>query len=235
MQSAPAESEVVEVVEFPSGELTLEGRLAYPEGDAVRGAAVVAGPHPLLGGDFNNNIVTALTSGLARRGLVTLAFNYRGVGRSDGQPADVRTHLAEFWATSHINAEPGFGDDLLAATAYLRSVVGDSARLGLVGYSFGCSLLPGAAGSNEPVVLIAPTVGTHEYDSFEGCGGPKLVIAPDGDFAADATGLRQWFRHLPEPKRLLRGRWDDHFFRGHEVWLTETVAGFLAETFGGRE
>jgi alpha/beta superfamily hydrolase len=234
MPLALAESEVVEVVEFASGDLTLEGRLAYPEGDTARGAVVIAGPHPLLGGDFKNNVVTALTSGLARRGFVTLAFNYRGVGRSDGRPADVSAHLTEFWATSHVDAEPGYGDDLVAATAYLRSVVGDGLRFGLVGYSFGCSLLPGAAGSSDPAALIAPTVGTHDYDGFARCGGPKLVIAPDGDFAADAIGLREWFRRLPEPKRLLRGRWDDHFFRGHEAWLTDSVAGFLVESFGGR-
>ncbi|MBO0698679.1 MAG: hypothetical protein J2P46_09815, partial [Zavarzinella sp.] len=82
--------------------------------------------------------------------------------------------------------------------------------------------------------LIAPTVGTHDYQAFAGHGGRLLVIAPDGDFAADAAGLRNWFNQLPDPKRLLTGRWDDHFFRGHEEWLADTVADFLAESPGGR-
>jgi alpha/beta superfamily hydrolase len=234
MPPAPAEPEVIEIIEFPSGDLALEGRIAYPETDVARGAVVIAGPHPLLGGDLENNVVAALTVGLARRGFVALAFNYRGVGKSDGPPPDVTAHLADFWATSHVGAEPGYRDDLLAATAHLRTLAGDDARFGLVGYSFGCSLLPAAAGPGEPVVLVAPTIGTHEYDGFSDHAGPKLMIAPDGDFAADATGLRTWFKLLPEPKRLLRGRWDDHFFRGHEMWLADTVADFLTDLFGGR-
>jgi len=223
---------VVEVIEFPSGELRLEGRLAYPEAGPARGAIVIAGPHPLLGGDVDNNVVAALTAGLARRGFVTLSFNYRGVGRSDGLPPDVSAHLAEFWATSHVDAEPGCRDDLVAATAYLRDFV--TVQIVLVGYSFGCSLLPAAAKPGQPLVLVAPTIGTHDYEAFAGHDGPLLVIAPDGDFAADAAGLGQWFARLPEPKRLLAGRWDDHFFRGHEEWLADTVADFLAESLGGR-
>ena len=231
MPPAPADAEVVEAAEFPSGGLTLEGRLAYPEAGPARGAVVIAGPHPLLGGDVDNNVVAALTAGLARRGFAALAFNYRGVGRSTGPAPDVGDHLAEFWATSHAAVEPGYRDDFVAAVEYLRNVAGPAAPVGLVGYSFGCSLLPAAAGRS--MVLIAPTVGTHDYEAFAAHAGPLLVIAPDGDFAADAAGLGRWFDRLPEPKRLLRGRWDDHFFRGHEDWLAETVAEFLAEAFGG--
>jgi alpha/beta superfamily hydrolase len=230
---APADAEVVEVVEVRSGDLSLEGRLAYPDAGRARGAVAIAGPHPLLGGDLDNNVVAGLTAGLARRGYTTLAFNYRGVGGSAGPPPDVSHHLAEFWATSHVAAEPGYRDDLVAALAHLRDIAGAATPVGLVGYSFGCSLLPAATPAGGPMVLIAPTVGTHDYETFAGHEGPLLVIAPDGDFAADATGLRQWFDRLPEPKRLLRGRWDDHFFRGHEDWLAGTVAEFLAEAFGG--
>jgi len=229
---ALAESEVVEVIQFQSGELTLEGRLAYPEADVPRGAVAIAGPHPLLGGDVDNNVVAALTAGLARRGFVTLSFNCRGVGRSDGRPPDLGAHLVEFWATSHVASEPGYQDDLVAAIAYLRELC--AAPIGLVGYSFGCSLLSAAARPGQPLVLIAPTVDTHDYEAFAGHDGPLLVIAPDGDFAADAARLRCWFDQLPEPKRLLTGRWDDHFFRGHEEWLADMVADFLAESLGAR-
>jgi alpha/beta superfamily hydrolase len=230
--SALAESEVVEVVEFPSGDLTLEGRLAYPDVDAPRRGVAIAGPHPLLGGDVDNNVMAALTAGLARRGFLTLAYNYRGVGRSDGRPPDVGAQLAEFWATSHVASEPGYQDDLVAASVYLKGLA--AVPIGLVGYSFGCSILPAAAGPGQPLVLIAPTIGTHDYEAFAGHRGPLMVIAPDGDFAADAAGLQCWFDRLPEPKRLLTGRWDDHFFRGHEEWLADTVADFLAESLGGR-
>ena len=81
--------------------------------------------------------------------------------------------------------------------------------------------------AGPPLVLIAPTVGTHDYGGFEGLTNPKLVVAPDGDFAAVAPRLLDWFDGLREPTQLVRPRLDSHFFRGHEDWLAGTVAAFL--------
>ena len=72
---------VVESVRFSAGRYRLEGELAYPEAALPRGALVLAGPHPLLGGNMHNNVVRGLGDGLAQHGLATLRFNYRGVGR----------------------------------------------------------------------------------------------------------------------------------------------------------
>ena len=112
---ARADALVVEQVRFPSGPYRLEGELAYPDDDAPVGAAVVAGPHPLLGGDMHNNVVVGLSEGLAGRGLAVLRFNYRGVGGSEGPAVDVAAHLARFWATSHVADEGDFRFDLAAA------------------------------------------------------------------------------------------------------------------------
>ncbi len=221
---------VVESVRFPAGPHRLEGELVYPETALPRGAAVLAGPHPLLGGNMHNNVVRTLGDGLAKRGLVTLRFNYRGVGGSEGPTVDPIERLAWFWATSRAPDEEAHQTDLIGAIAYLRSVVGRELPLALVGYSFGCSLLCGAApaaGFAAPLVLIAPTVGTHNYEPFAGLDHPKLVIAPEGDFAADAARLTSWFERLAGPKELVRPRLDSHFFRGHEHWLLATVGTFL--------
>jgi uncharacterized protein len=226
------EAAIIEVVRVPANALRLEGRLGYPEG-APDSAVVIAGPHPLLGGDLRNNVVTSLTTALALRGAMTLSFNYRGVGDSDGQVPDVASHLAEFWENSHVPDEPAYAEDLRAAVTFLRELAGKWAPLGLVGYSFGCSLLPGAITSpEEPLVLIAPTLGTHEYGSFADLQNPLLVIAPQGDFATNAELLSEWFDGLTGPKRIVQGRWDDHFFRDHESWLAETVGDFLHEHRG---
>ncbi len=225
----PPEALVVESVRFAAGPYALEGELAYPEAASPAGAVVLAGPHPLLGGHMGNNVVRGLGDGLARRGLVTLRFNYRGVGGSEGPAVDTAAHLARFWQTSRVPDEAHHHDDLAAARDYLRSAAGADLSLALVGYSYGCSLLPSAAPLTRlsPLVLIAPTVGTHDYAGFEAVANPKLVIAPEGDFAADEPRLLRWFDGLREPKRLVRPRLDSHFFRGHEDWLAATVAAFL--------
>jgi alpha/beta superfamily hydrolase len=217
------EGVTVESVRFPSGTHELEGELAYSEA-VPWGAAVIAGPHPLLGGGLHNNVVRGLGDGLACRGVVTLRFNYHA-----GSGTDRTDDLATFWRTSRDPEEPGYQADLAAAVAFLRSVVGPDLSPALIGYSFGCTLLPAClpAGETWPVVLIAPTVGSHEHAAFAEVRAPKLIIAPQDDFAADARRLAEWVQRLHEPKTLLRPRRDGHFFRGHEAWLAETVSYFL--------
>jgi hypothetical protein len=223
------EALVREAVSFQAGQYRLEGELAYPEAAAPAGAVVLAGPHPLLGGSMDNNVVRALAEGLARRGRATLRFNYRGVGGSEGPPADTAAHLAEFWQTSHAPDELGLAADLAAALAFLRDAV-RAAPPAAVGYSFGCALLPLALpdDASTPLVLVAPTVGTHAYDAYEAVRAPKLVIAPQGDFAADEGKLRAWLERLAPPAEVVRPRLDGHFFRGHEDWLAREVSAFLA-------
>ena len=89
---------VTEDVLFRAGSYQLHGELAYPEAGCARGAVVIAGPHPLLGGNLRNNVVRGIGDGLARHGLLTLRFDYRGAGRSQGPRLDVARHLAEFSA-----------------------------------------------------------------------------------------------------------------------------------------
>jgi alpha/beta superfamily hydrolase len=191
---------------------------------------VLAGPHPLLGGNLRNNVVRGLGDGLAQRGLLTLRFDYRGVGRSQGPPVDVARHLAVFWQTSHAPGEMDFWQDVQAAAEFVRQAT-PGLPLALVGYSFGCALLPHVRSQEAPtaLVLIAPTVARHNYEPFRTVNCPLLVVASEDDFATDAAQLESWFDTLPMPRQLLRRRCDNHFFRGHEDWLVETVGRFLDE------
>jgi alpha/beta superfamily hydrolase len=225
--SDPESPTVTEDVLFPAGPYLLHGELAYPEAGHARGAVIFAGPHPLLGGNMRNNVVRCLGEGLAQKGLLTLRFDYRGVGRSQGPQADVARHLAEFWQTSHVAGEMDFWQDVQAAADFIEQAC-PGLPLTLVGYSFGCALLPYVRQQNlAALVLIAPTVAKHDYDSFRSVTSPLLVIASDDDFATDAQRLEDWCGTLAMPRQLARKPCDNHFFRGHEVWLTETILRFL--------
>jgi uncharacterized protein len=219
---------VEEEVLFQAGSYRLHGRLAYPEEGHPRTAIVVAGPHPLLGGNMHNNVVRALGHGLAEAGLMTLRFDYRGVGRSQGPPVDVARNLAEFWQTSHVPCEMDFWQDLQGAIDFVQKISPWS-PLALIGYSFGCALLPFVQRQEDvaALVLIAPTVDKHNYDAFRSVTSPLLLVASVDDFATDAQHLEDWFGTLAMPRQLVRQRCDNHFFRGHENWLLETIFGFL--------
>jgi alpha/beta superfamily hydrolase len=220
---APAREIVVEVVRFPGGDDLLEGELAYPAEGRPRGAAVLAGPHPLLGGSRHNNVVRALGDGLAGRGLATLRFDYHG---KDG---DLARQMAAFWQSSHVPDEGKHGEDLRAAVAFLLETVGVPLPLALIGYSFGCSLLPGAVPPGVPtaLVLIAPTVGKHDLGAFAPLPQAKLVIAAHDDFALDEKQLSAWLSRLRGPKEMVRPSLDGHFFRDCEGDVETAVAAFL--------
>jgi alpha/beta superfamily hydrolase len=222
---------VVEVIGFVAGPYRLEGRLAYPEVGQPPAAAVIAGPQPLLGGSLENNVVRTLGDGLAERGLITLRFNYRGVGQSEGPRIDVTRNLAEFWRTSHLADELEWRHDLDGALTRLRQATGELPVV-LIGYSFGCVLLP-LVSCAGPRVLIAPTLGKHDYTPYQTRNDPVLVVASDDDFATPSAALAAWFAGLASPKQLLRGRFDNHFFRGHESWLVAAVFDFITHHTGG--
>jgi uncharacterized protein len=226
--SNPEPPTVTEHVLFQAGPYLLHGELAYPEAGSALGTVVVAGPHPLLGGNMRNNVVRCLGDGLAQRGLITLRFDYRGVGRSQGPSVDVARHLAEFWQSSHAPGEMDFWQDVQAAAEFVQRAA-PGLPLALVGYSFGCALLPCVRTQEvlAALVLIAPTVAKHKYDSYLSVTSPLLVVASEDDFATDAQRLEDWFGTLAMPRQLVRQRCDNHFFRGHEDWLVETVIQFL--------
>src|SRR5688572_8318900 len=76
---------------YPKGNLfipaavgQLEAILKEPAGP-VRGVALVCHPHPLGGGTMHNKVVFRAAAGLTDAGLITLRFNFRGVGASTGE------------------------------------------------------------------------------------------------------------------------------------------------------
>jgi alpha/beta superfamily hydrolase len=226
----PAETLIIESVRVPADGAHLEAELVYCERPFPTGAVVMAGPHPMLGGSMHNNVVRSVSDGLTRHNLVTLRFDYQGMSQSEGPSLGLAEQLAQFWQTSHVAHELEYANDLNAAVGFLRSAVGRDIPLALIGYSFGCSLLARclpAARPAVPLVLIAPTLDKHDYDAFQAVAHPKLVISSEDDFVADADRLREWFGRLPDPKQLIQGQLDGHFFRGHEEWLVETVRAYL--------
>jgi alpha/beta superfamily hydrolase len=232
MPLSDSKSFVVEWVQFPAGPHLLEGELAYAEEvDAPHGGAVLAGSHPLLGGNLHNNVVRGMGDGLAEHGLATLRFNYRGVGRSQGPPVDLARHMAEFWETSHVEGEMDLWRDVQGAAQFLHPIIGPGKPLILVGYSFGCALLPSVRLPEPPaaLVLIAPPLAKHDYSEFATMESPLLVIVSEGDFTYEPERLHAWFDQLPAEKLLVQAPLDNHFFRGHEPWLVDTVSAFLQE------
>lgn len=142
--------------------LRLEARLHDGAGSL---AAVVMHPHPQYGGDMDNHVVVAVCESLASVGATTLRFNFRGVGQSEGAFDDGR----------------GEAEDGRAAIASLRANA-PSAKLMVVGYSFGAMIAVAVAEAAEPaaLVLISPPL-TMSTLAMLPPGPRTLVVSGDHD------------------------------------------------------
>jgi alpha/beta superfamily hydrolase len=195
----------------PAG--ALEVLLEDPQAESApseprRGFGVVCHPHPLHGGTMLNKVVHMLARALQEQGLPTLRFNYRGVGRSEGQ------------------YDEGAGEtaDALAVIAWGRARW-PQAPLSLAGFSFGSMVVLMAAPSAQPVRLItvAPAVSNALYAAIAPPSCPWLIVQGEADELIDYHAVVDFAaRFAPPPVlRLLPGA--DHFFNGHLLELREAV------------
>jgi alpha/beta superfamily hydrolase len=214
-----------ERVFFASSEvdpLQLEGVLHGPvEGVGRRPATLLCHPHSLMGGSMDVPVIVATAEELARRGMMALRFNFRGVGRSEGEFGEGVREVA----------------DVAGAVEFLlgREDVHEE-KLYLMGYSFGASVglrqaekYPGIAGV---VALCLPlgnmSIGSLQKDFWNRCTKPKLFLAGDGDHICPLPELRLLVESLPEPKELIVLEGTDHFLWGREREIARAVADFLA-------
>jgi len=221
---------VQEALTIPGPLGSLEGILAY-SADAVAEPArtiLIVGPHPMLGGDFDNNVVRELSQQLVAGNALTLRFNFRGVGNSDGSPVVSTDNIAEFWSRSTVNGEIAWQDDVAACAGFLRSQTGRVDTV--VGYSFGAWLAGHWAVAQpdvESLILLAPTISQHDYSHLANSSQRKLIIASRDDFAVPGDELARQFETWSEPKRLSVAAMDNHFFRGYEQSVAGQIQDFL--------
>ena len=162
--------------------------------------AIICHPHPQQGGTMDNKVVTTLMRSYRDLGIPVLRFNFRGVGKSEGQFDNAVGELA----------------DLLAAIAWVEQALPDRAIL-LAGFSFGSSIAARASYAVTGLVhltLVAPPVERYVYDKEGAFTAPLCVIQGDQDELVIASGVYDWVAALKSPALLLRYPEAGHFFHG---------------------
>ena len=193
----------------PAGRL--EGVLESPDGD-VRGAAIVAHPHPLHGGTLANTIVYRTARALRAAGLATLRFNFRGVGASEGE----------------FHGDRGEEDDAAACLDELARRHPGAPRWA-AGYSFGARTVCGLAtrdASIERVILVAMPVAHYDCACVARIAQPGLLLFGSDDVFGTAGELARRFPSLSSRGDRLEVdeiEGADHFFRGRTPILEERV------------
>src|SRR5918992_2462945 len=169
---------------YPAGNLfisaphgRLEAILKEPRDSEVRGVALVLHPHPLGGGTMHNKVVFRAAAALNDAGLVTLRFNFRGVGQSTGEHDEGR----------------GEQDDVRAGIDYLAQ---HYSQLPLIvcGFSFGARVGLDVAINDDRVhylIGIGTPLDKYDFTFLEACRKPILLVHGEHDEYGDVEQLRQ--------------------------------------------
>ncbi len=206
-----------EPVEFTVGELPIEGELHLPAGEGPFPGVAVCHPHPLYGGDMNNNVVVTICRALVAQGVAALRCNVRGVGASGG----------------HYGDGQGERDDTVAAVACLSSREDvDSSRIGLAGYSFGGGVaLPVALGDERVhrLMLVSPALSDSSWSELEKYPRPKLVVVGGAESVVPSQRFEELRTAARRPGDYKLVPAADHFWSGFEAEIAADAEGFFGQ------
>jgi len=193
----------------------LEAVLKEPDA-APRGAAVVCHPHPLFGGTMHTKAVYRAAQALNEVGLVTLRFNFRGVGASTG------TH------------DDGVGEreDARAALDWIAARY-PGAPLLAGGFSFGSLVALAVGAADERVTALLglglPLMRDERYDfSFlADVAKPVLVVQGEHDEFGSGEHVAGVLTPLGSHITLVRVPGSDHYFTDRVQELQSAVRAYF--------
>jgi uncharacterized protein len=168
-----------------------------------RGIAVIAHPHPLMGGTKDNKVVTTLARTFHALGYAALRPNFRGVGGTEGVHDEGR----------------GETDDLVAVARYAQKQYGPL-PLVCAGFSFGSFVQTRVANELHPdqLVLVAPAVNRFPTEPV---AAGTLVIHGEVDDVVPLSAVFDWAR--PQNLAVVVVPGGEHFFHGRLHQLQDIV------------
>lgn len=191
----------------------LEAIISEPSENNASIAAIICHPNPTQEGTMHNKVVTTMARAFDLLGCRTVRFNYRGVGRSDGEYGDVKGEI----------------DDLKSVIDWVQKEWPNS-TVWLSGFSFGSFVSASAANQTDvatQLVSVAPAVNWHDFTTLTNIRCPWLVIASDADEVVPFEEVRDWLDHPPSPMKVEIMHGASHFFHGRLIELRDILVDRL--------
>jgi alpha/beta superfamily hydrolase len=192
-------SSTAHLVHFSSSDgLRIEARLTKASGDR---AVVLCHPHPLYGGSMLTPVIMTAEQAFQEADYTTLAFNFRGVGGSEGIHGEGRAEVA----------------DVIGALDHLDMALGSRPKLlAVAGYSFGSYVGAMAAAADQRVGFylgIAPPLSHYDFGFLRQPICRLALIGGTRDEFCEAARFTALYLSLPATPwaRVLK---TDHFFTG---------------------
>ncbi len=170
-----------------------------------RPIALLCHPHPLMQGTMDNKVVTTVGRAFNQLGLIVVRFNYRGVGKSEGE-------------YGHVDGECA---DLKAVVAWARLHY-PGRDLWLAGFSFGGLIAYRMANELDAkqLLCVAPALITVEIAEPS---MPFTVIIPDADEVVSVAKTYSWLNQLKCTYHLIKLAGVSHFFHGQLLVLRDLI------------
>lgn len=197
-------------IEGPAGAL----EMLVTRAEKPVAVAVICHPHPLHGGSMTNKVVHTLMRAARDMGASVVRFNFRGVGRSEGEH----------------DAGQGEIDDCLAVVEWARREM-PAPALWVMGFSFGGYVAAAAASRLVPapdrLVLVAPSVERLPFAALLPLGVPATVMMGEADDVVASAAVFDLLEGREEVE-VVRFSETGHFFHGRLVELKDAVERALA-------
>jgi uncharacterized protein len=179
-----------------------------------RGIALVAHPHPLLGGTMDNKVAQTLARTFAQLGYVTLRPNFRGVGATEGVHDDGKGEAQDLLAVIAWMKDPFSWQGITELEGHAWPQLVEELPLAMAGFSFGSYVssyvVKELTEKNEaPERLIMVGSATSKWDVAP---VPKdtIVIHGEVDDVIPLTSVLDWARPQELTVQVIPGA--DHFF-----------------------
>ena len=196
------------LIDGPAGALEVAH---HPAPSLSRGIALVAHPHPQMGGTMDNKVAVTLAKTFHQLGYATMRFNFRGDGSSAGE----------------FNDGVGETDDAEAALDFLTRTYGGgnaTPTTVLAGFSFGTFVQTRlwhrlhATRAIERLVLCGPAVNRFPVDIVP---ADTIVIQGEEDDVVPLSAVLDWARPQQLPITVFPGC--GHFFHGRLTQLQRYI------------
>jgi alpha/beta superfamily hydrolase len=173
---------------FPGPEGRLEGRY-HPQKVKDAPIAIILHPHPQFGGTMNNRVVYNLHYAFHEMGFTVLRFNFRGVGRSQGE------------------YDQGVGElsDAASALDYLQSMNPNAKHCWVAGFSFGAWIGMQLLMRRPEItgfITVAPPANMYDFSFLAPCPSSGLIINGTNDRFAKPQDTRILVDKLHEQKGI---------------------------------
>ncbi|MEW5703451.1 MAG: alpha/beta hydrolase [Pseudomonadota bacterium] len=203
---------------FNGPEGRLEGLYHHPKQEETAPIALLLHPYPQQGGTMNNRVIYRMYQAFTRQGFSTLRFNFRGVGRSQG------------------DFDNGTGElsDAAAALDWMQSQNPGASQCWVAGFSFGAWIgmqLLMRRPEISSFISVALPVNLFDFNFLAPCPASGLIVHGRQDEVVPEEAVAKLANKLAHQKgikidyRVIPGA--DHLFSSKLDPLIKNVESYL--------